>query len=513
MIHSMGGIILEINYLSSSSEPAYSKSIQIGLCKHCQDLIIFKHRQCYAYTTARNARKFFESLEEAGMLMENLCELFSGQCSVRDKIAEMSSFLRYIGGRFKKKRIFIRPDNYMKSIYIVTPCLNMAETIDRTIASIVEQQGDFCLHYHIQDGGSSDGTLDKIVTWEKLIADGSFGMTRCFFSYASARDGSMYDAINKGFASFDIPDDAYMAWLNADDIFWPGALEAITRVASTFPFIDWITGWDVNIDMGDNVTDVSRDASYPQHAIASGLCDGIHLGFIQQESTFWRKRLWDAAGGIDATLKLVGDWDLWRRFARYAPLTRLPRRLGAFRQRDSQLSTNLNAYYAEMDRLVAKKKRRHDLAVAVASGASPLSPYYSVIEKEGQFQLEIAESATFMHRQTLADLNAIVSALGAYHDDHGKYPVSVGFDGLYTAWGESGPDWIKGLAPAYIKQLPRDPRHVEFPEIQYLYCSDGKNYKLLAHNGPGKKFMADFYPEVADPVRNGYAYGYWTRPC
>jgi glycosyltransferase involved in cell wall biosynthesis len=42
--------------------------------------------------------------------------------------------------------------SHIPTLYVVTPCLNAAATIDRTIQSIVTQAGRFHLHYHIQDG-------------------------------------------------------------------------------------------------------------------------------------------------------------------------------------------------------------------------------------------------------------------------------------------------------------------------------------------------------------------------
>jgi len=44
---------------------------------------------------------------------------------------------------------------------IVTPVLNGEKFLDQTILSVVGQTGPFSIRYHIQDGGSNDGTLDQ----------------------------------------------------------------------------------------------------------------------------------------------------------------------------------------------------------------------------------------------------------------------------------------------------------------------------------------------------------------
>jgi hypothetical protein len=44
------------------------------------------------------------------------------------------------------------------------------------------------------------------------------------------------------------------------------------------------------------------------------------LGVVQQESCFWRGKLWEKAGPLDVTRKRAADFELWTRFARHAPL-------------------------------------------------------------------------------------------------------------------------------------------------------------------------------------------------
>ena len=89
--------------------------------------------------------------------------------------------------------------------------------------------------------------------------------------------------------------------------------------------------------------------------------------------------------------------------------------------------------------------------------------------------------------------------------------LSEGFDGLHTAWGKSGKDWIKGLVPNYLESLPRDPRKNDNPKEQYLYRSNGKDYKLIAHSPGDCRVVKKTHPERVDPKRNCWAYGYWTE--
>jgi hypothetical protein len=64
--------------------------------------------------------------------------------------------------------------------------------------------------------------------------------------------------------------------------------------------------------------------------------------------------------------------------------------------------------------------------------------------------------------------------------------------------------------PAYLAELPRDPRYSDRPDQQYLYMSNGRDYKLISHQPDDVAAVRQIHPELTDPVRDGWAYGYWT---
>ena len=59
----------------------------------------------------------------------------------------------------------------------------------------------------------------------------------------------------------------------------------------------------------------------------------IWADYVPQETLFWRRRIWDKAGGkIDEAFQFALDWDMLLRFREAgAKFVRLPRFLGAFR--------------------------------------------------------------------------------------------------------------------------------------------------------------------------------------
>lgn len=270
----------------------------------------------------------------------------------------------------------------MQTIYLVTPSYNAVRTIDETIWSVVSQVGDIQIRYHVQDGGSQDGTQQKLERWDMRIKQGSMLLpARVEFTWASISDRGMYDAISKGFEFLRIAEDAFMSWINADDALWPGALQAIANLAGEHPTVDWIMGWITAFDNNGRVTHIQRNPHYASDLIAGGLADGIHWPFVQQESTFWRRRLWDAVGGISSDMCFAGDWDLWRRFAGVAKLCHVNRQLGGFWVRPNQKSQNMDSYRAEIAQIAPLSERRNRFRALLSSG-DILAPIPTLVQTE-----------------------------------------------------------------------------------------------------------------------------------
>lgn len=119
-----------------------------------------------------------------------------------------------------------------------------------------------------------------------------------------------------------------------------------------------------------------------------------------------------------------------------------------------------------------------------------------------------------------ADLVSIKTALELYYNQNGSYPTTNGSWSSQDGTGgttNNGTNWIPGLASTYIQKLPQDPLYPTPSNnavcigggwhSEYLYDSNGANYKLLAHcpassNVPATKATDDYY----DPVRTTWAW-------
>ena len=203
--------------------------------------------------------------------------------------------------------------------------------------SVVEQSYPN-IEYIIMDGGSTDGTVQIIQRYASHLAH-----------WCAERDEGQYDAIQKGFAH---SSGEILGWLNADDMFLPRSLWIASEVFRQFPDVEWISTlkpgcWDAN----GYFTGTSNTPGFSREAFL----DGLYLPgsksrgyWIQQESTFWRRSLWEKVGArIPIQYSLAADFALWAAFYQYADLYGIVYPIAGFRILDGQRSEATANYIKE----------------------------------------------------------------------------------------------------------------------------------------------------------------------
>jgi glycosyltransferase involved in cell wall biosynthesis len=225
-------------------------------------------------------------------------------------------------------------------ISIVTPSLNQSTYLESTIRSVLLQNYP-ALEYIVIDGGSSDESLEIIQKYEPWLS-----------YWTSAPDKGQYWAINKGFAK---SNGRIMGWLNSDDMLLPGALWVIASIFAQFSGeVRWITGHPAVWDRYDRLVGIGNTQRYLKCLLQCGCYEGRGLGWIQQESTFWRRSLWEEAGGaLSTNWPLAADYELWLRFSRHSPLYSVHHTIGGFRQHSDQKTVSKEKYYKEIDSILS----------------------------------------------------------------------------------------------------------------------------------------------------------------
>jgi glycosyltransferase involved in cell wall biosynthesis len=239
-------------------------------------------------------------------------------------------------------------------ISMVTPSYNQAAFLERTIRSVLDQ-GYPRLEYIVQDGGSTDGTVD-------ILRHHAASLVHC----ESAPDRGQAHALNLGFrhATGDI-----LAYLNSDDLLLPGALAKVARFFAAHPGVDVVYSHRLVIDTDDR--EIGRWI-LPAHDNAVL----VWQDYIPQETLFWRRRLWERVGGcLDESFQFALDWDLLLRFRDAgARFVRLPCFLGAFRVHAEQKTSARfeELYEPEVSRL---RERCHGRIVPRTEVLRAVRPY------------------------------------------------------------------------------------------------------------------------------------------
>ncbi|QNP59010.1 FkbM family methyltransferase [Paenacidovorax monticola] len=246
------------------------------------------------------------------------------------------------------------PAERLPSISMVTPSFQQARFVGRTIDSVLSQNYPR-LDYFVQDGGSTDGTADVLKSYGDRLT-----------GWVSQKDGGQSQAINLGFAR---ASGEIMAWLNSDDLLMPGALHRVGEYFAQHPEVDVVYGNRILIDEEDR--EIGRWVLPAHDDEVLSWAD-----FIPQETLFWRRSIWEKAGGrIDESFRFAMDWDLLQRFRSVgARMVRLPDFLGAFRIHNAQ-KTSVQINEVGMEEMARLRRRALGLEVSWGQIHRALMPY------------------------------------------------------------------------------------------------------------------------------------------
>lgn len=191
----------------------------------------------------------------------------------------------------------------MPLVSVLTPCFNSARFIENCIQSVLSQDYPD-IEFIVQDGGSTDGTIDILKKYSDRI------------SWVSEKDKGQSDGLNRALQRCH---GDYIVVLNSDDEFMPGAVRWAVENFERYPEMGAIYGDQQNIDENGKVLFLSEGPEYSYKDIFC--CDSV----IPAQAAFIRASALKKAGFfIDISRPTCPDYELWARLGLYANMKHVP---------------------------------------------------------------------------------------------------------------------------------------------------------------------------------------------
>lgn len=205
------------------------------------------------------------------------------------------------------------------TLSIITPTFNRAPLLREALASVVSQ-GVADLEQLVIDGGSKDNTREVVAEFPHA-------------RLTSEPDRGIYDAMNKGLAA---ARGEIVGLLNSDDLYLPGALEAV-REAFADPAVEVVSGGaEVFRGTGENRTVIR---SYTEPARLKLSLQNLTFEVPVINARFFRRSVVERAGPMDLRYSIAADREFLFRVAMLQPReVVLGRTLYAYREHEESLT-------------------------------------------------------------------------------------------------------------------------------------------------------------------------------
>jgi glycosyltransferase involved in cell wall biosynthesis len=214
-------------------------------------------------------------------------------------------------------------------VSVLTPSYGYGRFIEDALESVARQEGVSVEHI-VQDAGSEDGTIEVLQRYGNRVR------------WRSEPDRGQSDALNRAFGR---ARGRWIAWLNADELYFPGGLRAL---------MDAGEGVDADVVFGDAAF-IDEEGKllrlFPQHPYSSFILR--HYGvYIPSCATMFRRsilgeRPWDIE------TRRVMDWDLYLRLdTEGARFKHVPYLVGGYRVHEGQITAQPSERFAADRRAV-----------------------------------------------------------------------------------------------------------------------------------------------------------------
>jgi GT2 family glycosyltransferase len=223
-------------------------------------------------------------------------------------------------------------------VALAVPNLNQGRYLDAALDSI-KQAGSLVVSA-VLDAGSSDESRailgrrsDELAFWR------------------SGPDGGQASAVNDGLArlSSEFPGVDAVGWLNADDFLLSDGLAQMEASLRAHP--DWVavTARGLLADeegmLGDEIA--TEPFARDRFALMCTIC---------QPASLIRRSAWEGVGGLDTSLDMCFDYDLWWRLSHLGPIGYLNMPAAASRDHGETKTRRRRAIYFEEAKRIVKRE-------------------------------------------------------------------------------------------------------------------------------------------------------------
>lgn len=226
------------------------------------------------------------------------------------------------------------------SFSIIVPSFDQAEYLSENLDSILSQPEVLeCLVY---DANSTDGSKEILKKYAKKYPK---------LWYQSKKDGGQANAINLGLKK---SRGDYVAYLNSDDYYLPGALSAVKLYFDTHPNCLWLVG-DCEVSQKNLRWTFFLKKFLPLPVFNS----------INQPSVFFRQGFVKKVGYFDTKYRYAFDYDYWLRCFKLSAPAQLQQKLSVFRvHRGTKGNLNYQTQFEE-DLKVVKSHCKSKLIICL----------------------------------------------------------------------------------------------------------------------------------------------------
>jgi len=218
-------------------------------------------------------------------------------------------------------------------VTVAVPSFNQGRFLEQALESIFAQ--DVEPEVFVMDGGSTDGSREIIERHAGRLS-----------GWRSGPDGGQSAAINEGVARGRAP---FVCWLNSDDMFLPGGLVRLCRELRDNESAPGVFGRVWNLDEASG----KRRPAWIQPFTERNLSLRC---IVSQPGSLMRRSAWEAVTGLDGSLRMAMDYDLWwRLYRRFGALAMVDEFVAVNREHEqTKTRTQRRLHYSEAMDLVRR---------------------------------------------------------------------------------------------------------------------------------------------------------------